>query len=1175
MAVLTWLGFVFFLGFSHCYENLARTSSAYISQSTTRSGQYASRANDGNTQTTERYCAHTTTRQTTAWLQVDLSGVKRIKNIKIFYRKEGNETTDWKQYRFRQFYLDVSNASVTQTKTSQRTRCYTDNTTFPNLPPNIIDMPCVQTARYVIVETAYDAPEDKPTTGAILEICEIEVYGCSPNCKNNICDPNGNCTNGCVDRYWGSTCDNSCTQSCKDSICPETTGHCVSCYPGSWGNICTDDCPMYCSERGCDKSNGKCMGCASGRYGDDCDRTCSSGCTGGTCDQYSGTCTCKSSWTGDHCDRCKDTHYGTDCSQRCSDNCLENICNNVTGYCTNGCMTGFYGYMCNSICTTCPAACNRSSGMCLGDCPEGKYGNACDRTCNQSCKNGCLRYNGICKACNNGMYGDMCTNECIRCQAQCDKNTGECIGDCPVGWFGVFCNMECQRCADRCFKDNGTCNRCVVKNFGINCDKNCSDGCAFDCDRNNGSCSCSPNWQGETCSEVKKRSASQTEFPVTEVGAGVGAFLIIVIVVIIAVVVLIRTRKSKESKYASSALFHKSATDLDENKGYTNLGGITVAIEDPDEEPQIEKPEECVYYNNLSVAKDIPVSDLLNIITTKQAKENEGFQKEFKSLPYGERFPCEVAKSAGNIPKNRFKTTFPYDHSRVVLESSKEFNSDYINANYIENMEGKREFIASQGPRVNTVVDHWRMIWQEHVNYIVMLTNLIEGPKVKCHQYWPEAGKEMDVDPFSLTLLEEKVYAYFVVRKMAVRKKKVTGSRTVVQFHYTHWPDHGTPDPLNLVDFLRQFRHKIKPSHHPILVHCSAGIGRTGTFIALDVLSRYGKVKGKVNIIEYVKAMRKDRMTMIQNVDQYVFLYHALYEFFRRSGQFVRKDDFLSEFANLNKAESKKQLSDEFNELTSLKPKYEAKDYKSGKKHQKLNASKSVLPVEKYLVYLTSHIAGRDTYYNAINVSSFTQAEELISAQFPVAGAAIDLVRLLIDEDCSFLVSLNPMSEVKELKDWVNDNIKTIKLDPYEITKHAQTEQSPDIRKTNLKIKGKEDDILGVEILECMSWSSSHTVPTDKSILINFIKQFCLDRRSHPDGRVAVLSKDGAVGCGVFCAVYNAVQQIQQDAEVDMFTIVRQLQVRRPEMISTVEEYELCYDAVHQFLASDSVYANT
>ena len=89
----------------------------------------------------------------------------------------GNEKDDWKQYRFRQFYLDVSDLSATQTTTAQRTRCYTDRTIYPNLPSNIITIPCKHTARYVIVETTYDAPEDKQTAGAILEICEIEVYG--------------------------------------------------------------------------------------------------------------------------------------------------------------------------------------------------------------------------------------------------------------------------------------------------------------------------------------------------------------------------------------------------------------------------------------------------------------------------------------------------------------------------------------------------------------------------------------------------------------------------------------------------------------------------------------------------------------------------------------------------------------------------------------------------------------------------------------------------------------------------------------------------------------------------------------------------------------------------------------------------------------------------------------
>ncbi|XP_062613541.1 receptor-type tyrosine-protein phosphatase mu-like [Saccostrea cucullata] len=529
------------------------------------------------------------------------------------------------------------------------------------------------------------------------------------------------------------------------------------------------------------------------------------------------------------------------------------------------------------------------------------------------------------------------------------------------------------------------------------------------------------------------------------------------------------------------------------------------------------------------------------------------------------------------MPKNRFKTTFPYDHSRVVLETSDDFSSDYINANYIGNSEGHREYIACQGPRVNTVVDHWRMIWQENIEYIVMLTNLIEGPKVKCHQYWPDENKELDVNPFSVTLVEEKVYAYFVIRRMSLRKKRVTGSRTVVQFHYTRWPDHGTPNPLDLVVFHRQFRHKIKPSNHPILVHCSAGIGRTGTFIALDVLSRYGEKKGKINVVEFVKAMRKDRMTMIQNAEQYAFLYHALYEFFRRKGKFVGEGDFVQLYGDMEKQETRKRFTDEFNELTLLRPNYNENDFKTGKKNQNLNIVKAVLPVEQYLVYLTSHIHGREPYYNAVSLSSFSRAEEFISAQHPVSGAAIDLVRLLLDQESAFLISLNPLADIDELKDWVSADIKTLKLNPYDIAKIEQRTISKEMRKTTVQIQRQEKNSKThkLQIFECLNWKTTDKFPPQPSILTDLIKQFSLDRKSDTGGPITVISKDGATCCGVFIAVYNAIEQLKMDGEVDIPSIVQQLQIRRPEMISTKEEYEFCFKAVCDYLNMDSVYANT
>ncbi|XP_061178844.1 receptor-type tyrosine-protein phosphatase kappa-like [Saccostrea echinata] len=598
--------------------------------------------------------------------------------------------------------------------------------------------------------------------------------------------------------------------------------------------------------------------------------------------------------------------------------------------------------------------------------------------------------------------------------------------------------------------------------------------------------------------------------------------------------------------------------------------------EDPEEEPQAENPQEAVYYNDLSVAKDINVSDLLKIITQKGAKENEGFLKEFKSLPYGERFNCLTAKLEENLPKNRFKTTFPYDHSRVVLEVGYGFTSDYINANYIENMDGQHEYIACQAPREYTLVDHWRMIWQEHVEYIVMLTNLIEGPKVKSYQYWPEEDEELDIKPFRVKLMDKKVYAYFVIRRINVQRDGVNGSRTIVQFHYTKWPDHGTPNPIDLLTFLRHFRHQIQPSPHPIIVHCSAGVGRTGTFIALDVLSRYGEIKRKVNIVEFVKAMRRNRMTMIQNSEQYIFLYHALYEFFRRQGQFIGKDTFLKMYGELDKPETRKDLANDFNALTCLRPKYEVKDFKTGQANPKLNRTQNVLPVEKYLAHLTSSVKGRGTYYNAVFVSSFTQAEEFISAQYPVTGAAIDLVRLLVDHESSFLVCLNSLTIIEELKEWAEREKKIIELGPYKIAKVIQTTLNETIRKTRTEIQirnTKEKHV--VQIFECLDWSLNEPFPAENSSLTDLIKHISLDRKSCYDGHITVLSKDGASCCGVFIAVYNAIQQLQLDNEVDMFTIVQQLHCRRPEMISTKEEYEFCFKSVCNYLCTDCTYANT
>ncbi|XP_052693866.1 uncharacterized protein LOC128172139 [Crassostrea angulata] len=188
-----------FLEVSNCYENLSRRPSTVLSLSSRFQTQNATLANDGERGTIYSKCSHTEENQTIAWLQVDLGERYSISNVTMYYR--GHRSGGWRPYRLRQFYLDVSNKSANMS-TKQRKRCYTDNTTESDLPNNIIEMPCKQTARYVIVETSYDAPEDT-STGAMLEICEIEVYGCETgkygdNCTScegcKTCDiNNGSC----------------------------------------------------------------------------------------------------------------------------------------------------------------------------------------------------------------------------------------------------------------------------------------------------------------------------------------------------------------------------------------------------------------------------------------------------------------------------------------------------------------------------------------------------------------------------------------------------------------------------------------------------------------------------------------------------------------------------------------------------------------------------------------------------------------------------------------------------------------------------------------------------------------------------------------------------------------------------------------------------------------------
>uniref|UniRef100_A0A3P9HU73 protein-tyrosine-phosphatase n=1 Tax=Oryzias latipes TaxID=8090 RepID=A0A3P9HU73_ORYLA len=261
--------------------------------------------------------------------------------------------------------------------------------------------------------------------------------------------------------------------------------------------------------------------------------------------------------------------------------------------------------------------------------------------------------------------------------------------------------------------------------------------------------------------------------------------------------------------------------------------------------------------------------------------ENRGLSQEYEDLS---AVGTDQARRAALLPdnkvKNRFTNVLPYDWCRVKLSTSGPSETlDYINASYMPGYTTNREYIATQGPLPGTVKDFWRMIWEQQVKRIAMVTNCVEGGRTKCERYWPENGNPGIYGEISVTVTSEKRDTSWTLRDFTVKHMKTSEERTVKHFHFTAWPDHGVPENTDvLIQFRGLMRQHIdsESSNAPTVVHCSAGVGRTGTLIALDVLLQQLGKEQAVDIKYFVRKMRLNRPYMVQTESQYVFLHQCI-----------------------------------------------------------------------------------------------------------------------------------------------------------------------------------------------------------------------------------------------------------------------------------------------------------
>lgn len=272
--------------------------------------------------------------------------------------------------------------------------------------------------------------------------------------------------------------------------------------------------------------------------------------------------------------------------------------------------------------------------------------------------------------------------------------------------------------------------------------------------------------------------------------------------------------------------------------------------------------------------------------------------QEIKSRPPDGTF--DHARMTENLVKNRYTDVLCYDHTRVVLaRDDNDQESDYINANYVDGYKQKNAFISMQGPLPRTFSDTWQMVWELRVVVIVMTTRTIERHRTKCGQYWPELeGTSIECGQYSIQSENIENYEDFIVTDLKITNSATGEERHVCHFQFTSWPDYGTPDSaLSMLQFLQCVRekqtemvtemvpawtgHELGP---PIVVHCSAGIGRTGTFCTLDIAIRKFEDIGKVDIMKTVECIRAQRAFSIQMPDQYVFCHLAFLEYVLNMG---------------------------------------------------------------------------------------------------------------------------------------------------------------------------------------------------------------------------------------------------------------------------------------------------